>query len=71
MYVPGCPPRPEQLIRAVIELQDYIMQTGTLTGREFPMRTRPVGPSPFDRDELVRLEEGIETGVIKESETLA
>jgi NADH-quinone oxidoreductase subunit B len=65
MYVPGCPPRPEQLIRAVIELQDYIMRTGTVTGREFPMRTRPIGPSPFDRDELVRLTDAIETGDVE------
>jgi NADH-quinone oxidoreductase subunit B len=64
MYVPGCPPRPEQLIRAVIELQEYIMRTGTVTGREFPMRTRPIGPKPFDRDELVRLTDAVETGAI-------
>jgi NADH-quinone oxidoreductase subunit B len=32
MYVPGCPPRPEQLIRAILDLQEQIQTRGTIMG---------------------------------------
>lgn len=55
LYVPGCPPRPEQLLAALIEMQDQIRKTGTINGREFLTRTTATGPLPIDLEERRRL----------------
>ena len=60
IYVPGCPPRPEQLIAAIIALQEKVQKTGTFDAREFAGRTLATGPTPFDRDELIRIREANE-----------
>src|SRR5262245_66317511 len=46
VYVPGCPPRPEQLIQGIIDLQELIQRRGTING---PSLARPgpmIGTAP-------------------------
>jgi NADH-quinone oxidoreductase subunit B len=47
VYIPGCPPRPEQVIQSVIDLQNQISKTGTLNGVEFAARRAPEAPRPL------------------------
>jgi NADH-quinone oxidoreductase subunit B len=47
VYVPGCPPRPEQLLQSVIDIQDLVMKTGTMSGKEFKQRVANQAPKPL------------------------
>jgi NADH-quinone oxidoreductase subunit B len=47
------------LIAALIEMQDIVQKTGTMSGREFGKRTTATGPMPMELDEIRRSREAL------------
>lgn len=52
VYIPGCPPRPEQVLQAVLDIQDRLMKTGTIFGTEFKGKTEHRGPERVELSQL-------------------
>ena len=40
IYIPGCPPRPEQILRAIMDLQTKVQKGGKIFGQGLPELTQ-------------------------------
>jgi NADH-quinone oxidoreductase subunit B len=60
VYIPGCPPRPEQILRALIDIQEKIQKGGSMRGTALP--------EMVDRERCLAEERGAPLGLAKAGE---
>jgi NADH-quinone oxidoreductase subunit B len=70
LYIPGCPPRPEQILQALMDIQDKIQKTGTMNAREFAVRTGSDGPVEPGKMSLPLVDEIVAPGNFQTSTRL-
>ncbi|WP_374581543.1 NADH-quinone oxidoreductase subunit B family protein [Frankia sp. CiP3] len=64
MYLPGCPPRPEMLMDAILKLHEKIL-TGTVTGK---LEYTKIGESPYPKPiEVATARAGLPAGALETS----